>query len=159
MPQNPSKLQYLCRKCGHLPHNVMHSESWRTTLVAAVWERWPPPVYCAMFVLWHATVWMQAISTDTSKQICYVDCVKRNQLDAQLILSILCVLDRASSWYLNKGRPTWWHLLYYVNLLLNMFRMLIHPSSGACDYLVHYCVGCNVLNWGVLVLCSGIGFW
>jgi len=32
--------------------------------------------------------------------------------------------------------------LYY--LLLNMFRMLIHPSSGAYDYLVRYCVGCNV---------------
>ena len=28
--------------------------------------------------------------------------------------------------HLNKGRPTWWHLLYYVNLLLNMFQMLIH---------------------------------
>ena len=40
-----------------------------------------------------------------------------------------------------------------------MFRMLIHPSSGACDYLVHYCVGCIVLTWGVLVLCSGIGCW
>jgi len=39
------------------------------------------------------------------------------------ITCILCVLDRASSWYLNKGRPTWWHLVYYVNLLLNMFRM------------------------------------
>ena len=62
-----------------------------------------------------------------------------------------------ASWYLNKGRPTWWHLLYYVNLLLSMFRMLIHPSSGACDYLVRYCVGCIVLTWGVLVLCSGIG--
>jgi len=60
----------------------------------------------------------------------------------------LCVLDRASCWYLNKGRPTWWHLLYYVNLLLNMFRMLIYPSSGACDYLVRYCVGCIVLTWG-----------
>jgi len=68
----------------------------------------------------------------------------------------LCVLDHASSWYLNKGRPTWWHLLYYVNLLLNMFRVLIHPSSGVCDYLVRYCVGCNVLTWGLLVLCSGI---
>ena len=74
-------------------------------------------------------------------------------------VEILCVLDRASSWYLNKGRPNWWHLLYYVNLLLNMFRMLIHPSSGACDYLVRYCVGCIVLTWGVLVLCSGIGCW
>jgi len=74
-------------------------------------------------------------------------------------ISYLCVLDRASSWYLNKGRPTWWHLLYYVNLLLKMFRMLIHPSSGACHYLVRYCVGCIVLTWGVLVLCSGIGCW
>ena len=35
---------------------------------------------------------------------------------------------------------TW---LYYINLLLNMFRMLLHPSSGACDYLVRYCVGCS----------------
>jgi len=59
--------------------------------------------------------------------------------------------------FLIKGRPTWWHLLYYVNLLLNVFRMLIHPSSGACDYLMRYCVGCMVLTWGVLVLCSGIG--
>ena len=66
---------------------------------------------------------------------------------------------RCNIWYLNKGRPTWWHLLYYVNLLLNMFQMLIHPSSGACDYLVCYCVGCIVLTWGVLVLCSGIGCW
>ena len=57
----------------------------------------------------------------------------------------------------NKGWPTWWHLLYY--LLLNMFRMLIHPSSRACDYLVRYCVGCNVLTWGVLVLCSGTVCW
>jgi len=67
---------------------------------------------------------------------------------------ILCVLDRASSWYLNKVRPIWCHLFYYVNLLLNIFWMLIHPSSGACDYLVCYCIGCIVLAWGVLVLCS-----
>ena len=72
---------------------------------------------------------------------------------------MLCVLDLPSSWYLNKVRPTWWHLLYYVNLLLKMFQMLIHPSSEACDYLVRYCVGCIVLTWGVLVLCSGIGCW
>ena len=36
-------------------------------------------------------------------------------------------MDRASSWYLNKGRPTRWHLLYY--LLLNMFQTLIRPPS------------------------------
>jgi len=71
---------------------------------------------------------------------------------------ILCVLDRASSWYLNKGRPTWCHLFYYVSLLLNMFWMLIHPSSGACDCLVCYCIGCIVLAWDVLVLHSGLAF-
>ena len=49
--------------------------------------------------------------------------------------------------FLNKGRPTWWHLLYYVNLLLNMFQMLIHPSSGACDYLLHCCVGWLEACW------------
>ena len=36
--------------------------------------------------------------------------------------------------------------LLCINLLLNMFQMLIHPSSGACDYLVRYCVGCIVLT-------------
>jgi len=79
-------------------------------------------------------------------------------LDTTNIL-ILCILDSASSWYLNKGRPIWWHLFYYVNLPLNMFWMLIHPFSGVCDYLVRYCVRCIVLTWGVLVLCSGIGCW
>jgi len=29
-----------------------------------------------------------------------------------------------------------------------MFQMLIHPSSGVCDYLVRYCVGCIVLTSG-----------
>ena len=45
--------------------------------------------------------------------------------------------------------------IYYVNFQLNMFQMLIQPSSGACNYLVCYCMGCIVLAWCVLVLCSG----
>ena len=49
-----------------------------------------------------------------------------------------------SSWYLNKGRPTRWHLLYY--LLLNVFQTLIRPSSGACDYLLR-CVGWLEACW------------
>ena len=53
------------------------------------------------------------------------------------IYMFLCILDRASSWYLNNGWPTRWHLLYYI--LLNMFQMLIRPSSGASEYLC--CVG------------------
>ena len=52
--------------------------------------------------------------------------------------TILCVLDRASSWYLNKGWPTRWHLLYYI--LLNMFQTLICPSSGVSEYLLCWVV-------------------
>ena len=56
------------------------------------------------------------------------------------IKTCLCVLNRASSWYLNKGWPTRWHLLYYI--LLNMFQTLIRPFSGASEFLL-CCVGCN----------------
>ena len=36
----------------------------------------------------------------------------------------------------NKG-PTWCHLLFYfTSCVLNMFRILIYPSSGACDCAV-----------------------
>ena len=59
-------------------------------------------------------------------------------------LWILCVLDRASSWYLNKGWPTRWHLLYYI--FLNMFHALIRPSSGASEYLL-CCVGWLEACW------------
>jgi len=103
-------------------------------------------------------------------------------------LFILCVLDHASSWYLNKGWPTRWHLLYYI--LLNMFQTLIRPSSGASEYLLCYvgwleacwCYPAGLaqhvsdvntsifrslqvlvllcrLTWGVLVLCSGNVCW
>ena len=41
---------------------------------------------------------------------------------------------------MNKDRPTWCHLFYYVNLLLNMFRMLINPSSGACESSGSTCI-------------------
>ena len=63
---------------------------------------------------------------------------------SKLFLLILCVLDRASSWYLNKGWPTRWHLLYYI--LLNMFQTLIRPSSGASEYLL-CCVGWLEACW------------
>ena len=34
-------------------------------------------------------------------------------------------------------RPTWCHLLFYfTSYVLNMFRTLIYPSSGACDFVV-----------------------
>ena len=50
---------------------------------------------------------------------------------------ILCLLDRALLWWLKNKRPTWCHLLFYlISYVLNMFRTLIYPSSGACDYSV-----------------------
>ena len=50
-------------------------------------------------------------------------------------------------------------MLYFTSSMLNMFRTLIHPSSGACDFsiesphwscvLVSMCVGVSVwLGWG-----------
>jgi len=42
-----------------------------------------------------------------------------------------------SSWQLKNKRPTWCHLLFYfTSYVLNMFRTLIYPPSGACDYSV-----------------------
>ena len=44
-------------------------------------------------------------------------------------------------WLKNK-RPTWCHLLFYfTSYVLNMFRTLIYPSPGACDYSV------ELLHW------------
>ena len=51
---------------------------------------------------------------------------------------------------------------YFTSSMLNMFRTLIHPSSGACDFsivsphwscvLVSMCVGVSVwLGWGGIV--------
>jgi len=38
---------------------------------------------------------------------------------------------------LKNKRPTWCHLLFYfTSYVLNMFRALIYPSSGVCDYSV-----------------------
>ena len=39
---------------------------------------------------------------------------------------------------------------------LNMFRMLIHPSSGACDLFVGLFMGCIALVRCVLVLRCGL---
>jgi len=45
----------------------------------------------------------------------------------------VCKLSRL----LKNKRPTWCHLLFYfASYVLNMFRTLIYPSSGACDYAV-----------------------
>ena len=56
-------------------------------------------------------------------------------------------------------RPTWCHLLFYfTSYVFNMFRALIYPSSGACDYSVElphwsYCSWFDVCwNFGVVGL-------
>ena len=46
-------------------------------------------------------------------------------------------------------------VLLFHYLLLNMFRMLVHPSSGACELLWIYSVCCIALVRCVLVLWCG----
>ena len=48
-------------------------------------------------------------------------------------------------------------LLHY--LLLSVFRMLVHPSSGACDLLWIYFMCCIALVRRVLVLQCGSAGW
>ena len=45
--------------------------------------------------------------------------------------------------------------LLFHHLLLNMFRVLVHPSSRACDLLWIYIMSCNALVRCVLVLRCG----
>jgi len=44
--------------------------------------------------------------------------------------------------------------LLFHYLLLNMFRMLVHPSSGACDIL--WIISCVVLLWFDVCWCYGV---
>ena len=50
-------------------------------------------------------------------------------------------------------------VLLFHYLLLIMFRMLVHPSSGACDLLWIYFMGCIALVRRVLVLRHGSAGW
>ena len=82
------------------------------------------------------------------------------------LLWILCLLDHAALWYVENKRPTWCHLLFYfTSYVLNMFRTLMYPSSGACDCSVElphwsYCSWFDVCwSFGVVGLewypCAG----
>ena len=44
-------------------------------------------------------------------------------------------------------------VLLFHYLMLNMFRMLIHPSSGTCDLIV---IPCVVLLWYDVCWCHGV---
>ena len=50
-------------------------------------------------------------------------------------------------------------VLLFHYLLLNMFRMLVHPSSGACDLLLIYFMCFIALARCVLVLRCGSAGW
>ena len=67
------------------------------------------------------------------------NCFRREKMHKSLsflnINNVLCLLDRASLWLLKNKRPTWWQFLFYfTSYVLNMFRTLTYPSSGAGDY-------------------------
>jgi len=53
--------------------------------------------------------------------------------------------------------------LLFLYILLNMFRMLIHPSSGACDLCVElfhglYCSGSMYVGVTLWFGCGGVVF-
>ena len=49
--------------------------------------------------------------------------------------------------------------LLFHHLLLNMFRMLVHPSSGACDLLWIYFMCCIALvRCGLVLRCGSAGW-
>ena len=50
-------------------------------------------------------------------------------------------------------------VLLFHYLLLNMFRMLVHPSSGSCDLLLIYFMCYITLVQCVLVLRCGSAGW
>ena len=53
-------------------------------------------------------------------------------------------------------RVAGWRLLFYfTSYVLDMFRTLIYPSSGACDYSVDYHIGRIVLG----SMCVGVSVW
>jgi hypothetical protein len=70
--------------------------------------------------------------------------------------------DRSDVWLTVHRNSVWIRktnlmslpLLFHY-LLLNMFRMLVHPSSGACDFLWIYFMCCIALVRCVLVLRCG----
>ena len=46
-------------------------------------------------------------------------------------------------------------LFYFTSYVLNMFRTLIYPSSGGCDYFLNYHIGRIVLG----SMCVGVSVW
>jgi len=118
---------FLCHRESKLSHLTLHTEEFTEIpevsydLAINVSTQRPYPKY-----------------RSHESKTCYFKRKKGNRLENQILGNMLCVLDRASSWYLHKGWPTGWHLLYYI--LLNMFQTLIRPSSGASEYLL-CCVG------------------
>ena len=65
---------------------------------------------------------------------------------------------------LNKSKNIWIRYtnlislaLLFQNLLLNMFRMLVHPSSGACDLLWIYFMGIALVRCVLVLRCGSAG--
>ena len=55
----------------------------------------------------------------------------------KLIFTLHFKICKKKGSILRNKRPTWCHLLFhFTSYALNMFRTLIYPSSGACDYSV-----------------------
>ena len=78
--------------------------------------------------------------------------VSDNTTEVNIYIFLLCYGVGCVSWIETNLMSL---ALLYLYLMLNMFRMLIHPSSGACDLFVElfhglYCSGS---------MCVGVRLW
>ena len=85
----------------------------------------------AVWVLIFSTTFVWNISHSKKKWARY--CHKCTQVFmSDRVFSTDC--RKILKYQLTNERPTWCHLLFYFTYyVLNMFRTLIYPSSGACD--------------------------
>ena len=78
--------------------------------------------------------WVWISSQDTNHlgwHVCWLNCKLLFGMDVNLCPLFL---GKNIDWGLTNERPTSCHLLFYFTYyVLNMFRTLIYPSSGACD--------------------------
>ena len=75
--------------------------------------------------------------------------------------NLSCILQTARQLIrLKNERPTWCHLLFYfTSYVLNMFRTLTYPSSGACDCVVELPHRSSCSQFVVCWRFGAAGFW
>ena len=73
-------------------------------------------------------------------------------LDVNMVILSFCIFFRYMREDSIKRKTTYvyWTVHHLLCILLNIFRMLVHSSSGACDCVWVYCCGST---------CTGVTVW